>query len=40
MPDGPLVCPTDVKLCPDGHYVNRSPDKECEFDVCPGDPSH
>jgi hypothetical protein len=40
MPDGPLVCPTDVKLCPDGRYVNRSPDKECEFDACSGDPSH
>ena len=40
MPDGPLVCPTDVKLCPDGRYVHRSPDRECEFDTCPGDLSH
>lgn len=36
MPDSPLVCPTDVRLCPDGRTVNRSPASECEFDACPG----
>lgn len=40
MPDGPLVCPADVKLCSDGRYVSRSPAKECEFDACSGDSSH
>jgi len=37
MPDMPLVCPTDVKLCPDGHTVSRNPAAECEFDACSGD---
>ncbi len=36
MPDEPLVCPTDVKQCPDGHHVGRNPANECEFDACPG----
>lgn len=40
MPDRPLVCPADVKLCPDGRTVSRSPDRECEFDACPDNPSH
>ena len=37
MPDIPLVCPTDVRLCPDGHSVSRNPAAECEFDACSGD---
>lgn len=37
MPDIPLVCPTDVQLCPDGHPVGRNPAAECEFDACSGD---
>jgi len=40
MPDGPLVCPADVRLCPNGRTVGRSPTNECEFDACPGNPSH
>ena len=36
MPDTPLVCPTDVQLCPDGHPVRRNPAAECEFDACSG----
>jgi len=36
MPDTPLVCPTDVRLCPDGRSVIRNPANECEFDTCPG----
>ena len=33
--DGPLVCAADVRLCPDGGYVSRSPDRDCAFDPCP-----
>ncbi|MGE5320613.1 MAG: hypothetical protein ACM3KD_10560 [Hyphomicrobiaceae bacterium] len=36
MPDIPLVCPADVKLCSDGRSVGRNPARECEFDACPG----
>ena len=36
MPDEPLVCPADVKQCPDGHAISRNPANECEFDACPG----
>ena len=36
MPDIPLVCPTETKLCPDGRSVGRNPANECEFDACPG----
>jgi hypothetical protein len=35
MPDEPLVCPTDVRQCPDGGFVSRNPDRDCEFDACP-----
>lgn len=31
-----IVCPADVKLCPDGSWVARNPAKRCEFDPCPG----
>ena len=36
MPDIPLVCPAETKLCPNGRSVGRNPANECEFDVCPG----
>ena len=36
MPDIPLVCPTETRLCPDGRPVGRNPANECEFDACPG----
>jgi len=32
-----IVCPADVKLCPDGSYVSRTPARRCEFDPCPGE---
>jgi hypothetical protein len=32
-----IVCPADVKLCPDGSYVARDPAKRCEFHPCPGE---
>ena len=37
MTDTPIVCPVDVKRCPDGRFVSRNPANECEFDACPGD---
>ena len=39
MPDIPLVCPSETKLCPDGRAVGRNPANECEFDACPGSTS-
>jgi hypothetical protein len=35
MPDTPLVCPTETRLCPDGRSVGRDPANECEFAACP-----
>jgi hypothetical protein len=32
----PVVCPADVKQCPDGRFVGRNPDNGCTFDACPG----
>jgi hypothetical protein len=32
-----VVCPADVKLCPDGSWVVRNPARRCEFDPCPGE---
>ncbi len=32
-----IVCPADVRLCADGSYVSRNPDKACAFNPCPGD---
>jgi hypothetical protein len=29
------VCIADVKQCPDGSFVSRDPDKNCEFRQCP-----
>ena len=31
---GDIVCTDDVKACPDGSYVSRNPDNNCEFDAC------
>ncbi|MEW6716563.1 MAG: extracellular solute-binding protein [Chloroflexota bacterium] len=33
-PEG-VVCPEDVTECPDGSFVARNPDNNCEFDPCP-----
>jgi hypothetical protein len=35
MPDEPLVCPAEVRQCPDGSFVSRNPARDCEFDACP-----
>jgi hypothetical protein len=37
MPDDRIVCPADVKLCPDGSYVSRDPSRGCAFKPCPGE---
>lgn len=37
MPDDRIVCPADVKLCPDGSYVSRDPARGCAFNPCPGE---
>ncbi|WP_324779426.1 hypothetical protein [Thiobacillus sedimenti] len=39
MPDIPLVCPSETRLCPDGHSVGRNPANECEFDPCAAAPT-
>ncbi|MFP4524033.1 MAG: hypothetical protein ACLFO2_01780 [Candidatus Woesearchaeota archaeon] len=31
------VCAADVKECPDGSFVSRDPDNDCEFRPCPSD---
>jgi len=30
-----IVCTADAKECPDGSYVGRNPDLNCEFNPCP-----
>ena len=30
-----LACMADAKICPDGSYVSRNPDLDCEFNSCP-----
>lgn len=30
-----IVCTADVMECPDGSYVSRDPDNNCEFMACP-----
>jgi len=35
MPDDPIVCPADVRQCPDGSYVSRKPANGCAFGPCP-----
>ena len=29
-----VVCPQDVKECPDGTFVSRDPFNNCEFGLC------
>jgi len=29
-----VICTADVNVCPDGHYVTRNPQNDCEFDAC------
>lgn len=31
-----VVCPADVRPCPDGSFVSRDPDNGCVFRRCPG----
>jgi hypothetical protein len=38
LPDEGGVCAADVRQCPDGSFVSRSPAASCSFDPCPGDP--
>ncbi len=33
-------CVADVKQCPDGSQVGRSPAQDCAFDACPGANNH
>lgn len=35
--DDAIVCPADVKACPDGSFVSRNPDQGCAFARCPGE---
>lgn len=37
----PVVCTMDAKMCPDGSFVARNPELNCEFNPCPeiDDPS-
>jgi hypothetical protein len=30
-------CTLEAKICPDGSYVGRNINRDCEFDACPGD---
>ena len=32
-----LYCTADVKECPDGSFVARNPEKNCEFEECLGE---
>ncbi|HEY4489945.1 MAG TPA: hypothetical protein VJC12_01665 [Candidatus Paceibacterota bacterium] len=40
LPDGSeqIFCTADVKLCPDGSYVSRTP-PTCQFKACPATPA-
>lgn len=29
-----IVCTEELKVCPNGDYVARNPDNNCEFDSC------
>ena len=35
QPSEPKVCTQDAKLCPDGSYVGRDPDNNCQIKPCP-----
>ncbi|HWM43297.1 MAG TPA: hypothetical protein VNP36_12730 [Burkholderiales bacterium] len=30
-----IACTMEAKACPDGSYVGRNPQKNCEFKPCP-----
>jgi hypothetical protein len=30
-----VACTMEAKACPDGSYVGRNPEKNCEFNTCP-----
>jgi hypothetical protein len=30
-----VYCTSDMKACPDGSYVSRDPENDCEFNACP-----
>ncbi|MBT9569296.1 MAG: hypothetical protein IV085_13485 [Thiobacillus sp.] len=34
--EDPMMCTMDAKMCPDGSYVSRNPNKGCAFNPCPG----
>jgi hypothetical protein len=36
-PGDAIVCPADVRQCPDGSYVSRDPARGCAFNACPGE---
>jgi len=36
MPEEGIVCPADVRLCPDGSFVSRNTANGCAFEPCPG----
>jgi hypothetical protein len=36
LPAEGVMCPADVRQCPDGSFVSRSPDNGCAFKACPG----
>jgi len=31
-----IVCPADVRQCPDGRFASRNPAQGCAFAPCPG----
>lgn len=33
--DDQIACTLEAKLCPDGSYVGRNPQNNCEFNECP-----
>lgn len=35
LPNQPVACTMEAKLCPDGSSVGRNPALNCEFDTCP-----
>jgi hypothetical protein len=37
LPDEVGACAADVRQCPDGSFVSRSPATSCRFDPCPGE---
>jgi len=35
IPPNNVACTLEAKQCPDGSYVGRDPEKNCEFNECP-----